>query len=531
MALFPRLSRSPSDAEAGGGLPEGAQNGLARLFRRIPRRARATDARDRLEDELRNEIRFYLEMRTEELIAEGMDPEEAKLAAERAFGDADEIVAECVAIDPHGDLRMRKGELLHRIAEDARYALRSMAQSPGFTSVAILTLAIGIGANSAIFSVVNGVLLNPLPYEKPDRLVAIYTYWTPESGYDFPEYAVGSPEYFDYKSQNQSMEVVAAVSTEPVTISAGDGDPELVYGAWVSSSMFAVLRSPPLHGRTLLPSDDGPDPPLVFVISHGLWQRRFGGDPDIIGTRIEVGLDIETATTTGEIVGVMPAGFDFPYDNIEMWAPLRLDPARVWRGGHWFYMIGRLAAGVSLEQAQAEMATLMEQWAITYPDHHVGHGLFMFPLLDDYVGDVRPALLVILGAVGFVLLISCANVASLLLARAESRRREIAVRCALGAGRGRLLQQFLTESVLLAVMGGLVGLAFAWWGVDALLAAAQGSVPRSGEVGLDFRVLGFTAAVALFASLVFGLMPALQVAWSNAAEAFKDGGRDRKSVV
>jgi len=255
----------------------------------------------------------------------------------------------------------------------------------------------------------------------------------------------------------------------------------------------------------------GPDPPLVFVISHGLWQRRFGGDPDIIGTRIEVGLDIETATTTGEIVGVMPEGFNFPYDDIDLWAPLALDPARVWRGGHWFYMIGRLADGVSLQTAQTEMATLMEQWAITYPEHHVGHGLFMFPLLDDYVGDVRPALLVLLGAVGFVLLISCANVASLLLARAESRRREIAVRCALGAGRGRLMQQFLTES--------------AWWGVDALLAAAQGSVPRSGEVGLDLRVLGFTAAVALCASLIFGLMPALQVAWSNAAEAFKDGGR------
>lgn len=549
MALFPRLGRSPGGQEGGGGVggkrsPKRAsgrdaqadaaearangaprsRNGLAALLRRVPRRARASDSPSKLEGDLRQEIRFYLEMRTEELIAEGMDPEEARRAAERAFGNTEEIVAECVEIDPEGEFHKRRGEMLHRLGEDTRYALRNLSQSPGFFAVAILTLAIGIGANSAIFSVVNGVLLNPLPYDEPDRLVAIYTYWTPESGYDFPKYAVGSPEYFDYKDQNKSMEEVAAVSTEPVSIWAGDGDPELVFGGWVSSSMFAVLRTPPLLGRTFLPSDDGPDPPLVFVISHGLWQRRFGGDPDIVGQRIDVGLDIETATTSGEIVGVMPEGFDFPYNDIEIWAPLALDRAREWRGGHWFHMIGRLADGVSLEEAQAEMATMMEQWAIEYPQHHVGHGLFAFPLIDDYVGDVRPALMVLLGAVGFVLLIACANVASLLMARGEARRREIAVRCALGAGGRRLLQQLLTESFLLATLGGLVGLLLAHWGVGLLLAAAQDTVPRAALVELDLRVLGFTAAAVLCAALVFGLLPALQVASSSAAEAFKDGG-------
>jgi hypothetical protein len=227
--------------------------------------------------------------------------------------------------------------------QDARFAFRNLRQSPGFTLVAVLTLAIGIGANTAIFSVVNGILLQPLPYENPDDLLAIYTYFSPESGRDTPQYAVGSPEYFDYLDFNKTMESVAAISTELVTITAGDGDPEIVIGGYVSSSMFSVLKVPPLLGRTLIAEDDGATPTPVFVLGYGLWQRRFGGDPGVIGRVLDVGLELDEVCSSGRIVGVMPEGFAFPSRDTELWTQLPLDRARTWCGGQWFHMIARLA--------------------------------------------------------------------------------------------------------------------------------------------------------------------------------------------
>ncbi len=414
---------------------------------------------------------------------------------------------------------------MHNIGQDIRYGLRNLARTPAFAAIAILTLAVGIGANTVIFSVVNGVLLDPLPYDEPDDLVAIYTYFAPESGYDFPQYAVGSPEYFDLLAQNRTMESVAAISTEALTISAGTGEPEIVTAGYVSSSMFTVLRAPPLLGRTLVAEDDGAEPQPVFVLSYDFWQRRFGGDSAVIGQLLDVGLEVASYGSAGRIVGVMPEGFAFPTPDTELWTQLPLDPARTWRGGHWFHMIGRLAPNVSLEQSAAEMETLNAQWAVDYPDHHVGHGLFLMPLLDDYVGAVRSALILLLGAVSFVLLIACANVANLLLARAEGRRRELAVRGALGAGRGRLLQQLLTESLVLAVIGGALGLLLAVLGLKVLLALQAGTIPRAANVGLDARVLLFVGGAVLLTTVIFGLLPAQRAASAELSRALKEASR------
>jgi predicted permease len=505
-----------------------------RLPRHRPRKTPAAPERRR--SEIRAEIEFYLDSRTKELIADGLGPEEARRRAEEAFGDVDEIVQQCAReLSGHWQTS-RRIEAMQRIIQDIRYAFRGFAKSPGFATVTVLTLAIGIGANTAIFSVVNGVLLQPLPYDDPDDLVAIHTRFTPESGMDFPKYAVGSPEYFDYLDQNETMEQVAAVSTEMVTIGAGDGEPEMVIGGLVSSSMFAVLRTPPLLGRTLISADDGAQPALVVVLGHGLWQRRFGADSSVVGQSIRLGMEVAEEPFLVEIVGVMPAGFAFPYPEVELWAPLPLDRARTWRGGHWFHMIARLAPGVTYDQADAEMETMMARWAQVYPEHHVGHGLWMMPLLDDYVADVRPALALLLGAVGFVLLVACANVANLMLARGEGRRRELAVRTALGAGRLRLTQQLFTESLSLAILGGLLGLAISQVGIGILLSLQQDAVPRTDSIGLDLRVLGFSFGVVVVAGLLFGLAPALQAARSHAPHTFSDGsrtataGRDRLKI-
>lgn len=475
------------------------------------------------EFEVTEEIRFHLEMRTQELIAEGLSPDEARRRAEEAFGNAQEVARACAA-----EHRPRGGgpaAFLGHSWTDLRLAARNLRKAPGFTTVTILILGLGIGATTSVFSVVSGVLLRPLPYDEPDRLVSIWSYFTPESGFEFQRYPVGSPEYFDFVRASRSFESLAAVSTEAMTLVGEGGGPEVLRTAWVSSSMFTVLRARPLLGRTLVQADDGASPNQVAVLSHVLWQRRLGGDSTVVGRVLDMGAEVSEEPLRVEVVGVMPEGFAFPDADVDLWVPLPLDPARTWRQGHWFSMIGRLASTVTLEEAQAETAAIMQQWRQTYPDHHVGHGLFLTPLLEEQVGGIRATLVLLFGSVGFVLLVACANVANLLLARGEGRRRDLTVRCALGAGRGRIMRQLFAENLILAILGGLLGLLLAWVGTDAFLALEAGTIPRVDEIGLDGRVLAFTAAMVLLTTLVFGTAPAVREARPDVTSAFRHGSR------
>jgi putative ABC transport system permease protein len=412
------------------------------------------------------------------------------------------------------------GDIMAPLIRDTRYAVRALVRRPAFTATVVVTLGLGIGANTAIFSVVYGVLLRPLPYSQPERLVSVWGRFVPESGFDFPQFPLSEPEYIDYRDESESMEAVALYADYGASLTDGAGDPERVRAAAVSSNLFQLLRVMPELGRGFTREDDLPTADLYVVLSHAVWQRRFGADSGVIGRTVSIN------GTPAEVVGVLPPRLAFPTPGTELWTNYRLDEANPGdRQSHNQQAIGRLNAGTTLAQAQAEMAVLMERWKAEFPDIHTGHFLFLRSLLDDVVGDVRTGLVLLLGAVAFVLLIVCVNVANLLLARGENRRREIAVCRALGASRWRILQQLMTESVVLSLLGGVLGLALAIAGTHALIARDAATIPRAQDIGVYPAVLAFAAGLALLTSVLFGLVPAVRSASPDLQGTFRDGGR------
>ena len=409
--------------------------------------------------------------------------------------------------------------------QDARYGLRSLLKNPGFTLVALVALALGIGANSAIFSVVNAVLLRPLPYPEPDRIMSV---WENNLKRGWHEDVTTPANFIDWRDQNRAFEAMAAHMGRGFNLSAG-GEAERIRGAIVSVDFFKVMGTAPALGRGFLPEDAGGTGGRVAVLGHSLWKRKFGGDPLVLGRPIT--LDSEAFT----VVGIAPPGFEFP-ETSQAWALSKAAvPDNPWlppgiaietiRGLHYFPVVARLKDGVTRAAAQADMDAIAARLAKQYPDTNADSGVEVIPLHEHLVGEVRPALVVFLGAVGLVLLIACANVANMSLARSASRRREVAIRTALGATRVRLLRQDLTESVLLAVLGGVAGLLLASWGVDLLVALRPESVPGAASAGLDGRVLTFTLGLSVLTGLLFGVAPALNAASADPHEALKEGGR------
>jgi putative ABC transport system permease protein len=479
-------------------------------------RLRGLLRRDRLGEDLDEELRSHLEMRAADSMAAGKTPEEARYDAQRRFGNATLIKEDTRAMDTIG--------WLEETARDFRHAFRLLRRSPGFTAVVVLTLALGIGANTAIFSVINSVLLRLLPYHDPDRLVMV---WESNSEHPNPHNTVSPPNFLDWQTRNTVFSHMAFIFDERENLT-GNGEPQEVVVQAVSTNFFSLLGVDPLIGPGFSPENGQPGHDNVVILGYGFWKERFAGDAAIVGKSILLnGHPIA-------VVGVAPQNFTwFVKDGSlvgakpQMWSPFVFPPSFHNHKdiGRFMTVAARLKPGVSYRQAQKEMTAIASELEREYPDSDGHWGVNVVPLRQQLSGDLRPALLILFGAVAFVLLIACANVSSLLLARAASREREMAIRTAIGASRWRIARQLLMESLLLALVGGGIGVSLAVWGTNALLAASPGNLLDLSSIPIDLRILLFAAGATVVAGLLFGFLPSYISAHSRISETLKEGGR------
>src|SRR5215472_7170213 len=464
--------------------------------------------RNRSDRHLTDEIRFHLDQQIAENVASGMGPAEARQAAMRAFGNPTLLKEET---------RATWGwTWLEQISQDLRYAIRTLRKSPGFTLVAVLTLALGIGANTAMFSMVRGVVLAPLPYSQPDRLVLLL-----ESNQRFARDAISYPNFVDWQRGARSFVQMAAIMLHQGFDLSAPGAPEHLDGVQVTAGFFSTLGIAPILGREFSPQEDRHGAAPVAVISNRLWRNRFGASPEALGKPLIL------SGTDYVIVGILPPRFRF-LDEADVYLPLgQYNPLLLEaRGSHaGIVAVARMNPGVSVAQAQAEMSAIQDHLDQLYPDANRGTGADVEPLKQLIVQDVRGTLLLLLGAVGLVLLITCANVANLCLARSAAREREFAVRAALGASRARVMRQLLTESLLLSLAGGALGVLLAFWSMRLVLAAIPANVPRGENIGVNAEVLWFTFAVSLAVGILFGLAPALKTYKRDVQASLKESGR------
>jgi putative ABC transport system permease protein len=414
---------------------------------------------------------------------------------------------------------------METLLKDIGYGIRSLLKHPGFTAIAVITLALGIGANTAMFSVINAVLLRPLPYRDPSRLVTI---WEQSPERDMYQLPVSLANMRDWIGQNQSFEQISAYTFTNLNLT-GTGEPARLGTVRATANLFPLVGAVPVIGRSFLPEEDKEGANHVVILGHAIWQSRFGSDPGIVGKSLT--LNNQTYT----VVGVMASNSQFPVgfgymgkvlnDPIDLYVPIAAGGREIERGNYSFFAIGRLKPGVTIDQARAEMTTIESRLEKQYPDSNTGIGISLIPTQEQTVKEIRPALLVLFGAVAFLLLIACANIANLLLARAASRKKEIAIRTALGASRRRVLRLLLTESLMLSLVGGGIGFLLALWGADALMALEPDNIPRLHEVGVDTSVFLFTLAVSIVTGIVFGLIPGMRAARPDLNEALKEGSR------